>query len=382
MKPRICLVVSSPFTLNAFLGRHLQALGTIYRVTMIANLQDETIRPLVPLGCDLRSVRIKREISIGRDLLALWALWRLFRSEDFACVHSISPKAGLLAMLAARAAGVPLRLHTFTGQVWATRSGTARAFLKALDRLLAACATQVFADSRSQCEFLVAQGIVRAPKIAVLGAGSLSGVDTARFRADPAARARVRTELGIDRQSPLLLYVGRMKREKGIAELLQAFQRLRGAFPATHLLFVGPDEDLLFAKPGALDDPHIHVVGYTNHVEHYMAAADLLCLPSHREGFGSVIIEAAACGVPAVASRIYGLTDSIIEGETGLLHPVGDSAALHDAIARLLADPELLSRMADAARARAQRDFGVESITGAWVDYYRQQVPAATAVPA
>lgn len=382
MKPRICLVVSSPFTLNAFLGRHLEALGREYRVTVIANLEDETIAPQVPAGCDLRSVRIKREVSIGHDLAALWLLWRLFRRTDFASVHSVSPKAGLLAMLAARAAGVPLRLHTFTGQVWATRGGVMRTFLKTLDRVLAACATTVFSDSRSQCDFLVSQGIVRADKIAVLGAGSISGVDTTRFRPDPTTRARVRAELGIDAQSPLLLYVGRMKHEKGIAELLQAFHRLRTSLHTAHLLLVGPDEDRLFTPPGATGGANVHVVGYTTEVEHYMAAATLLCLPSHREGFGSVIIEAAACGVPAVASRIYGLTDAIIDGETGVLHTAGDSAALHDAIFRLLTRPQELLRMGHAARERALREFDVKAITGAWVDYYRRQVAGGLAAAA
>ena len=372
MKPRICLVVSSPFTLNAFLGRHLEALNVHFQVTMIANLEDEAIRPMVPEGTVLRSVRIKRQVSLAHDLAALWTLWRLFRDTRFECVHSVSPKAGLLAMVAARAAGVTWRLHTFTGQVWATRHGAARLLLKSLDRVLAACATRVFADSASQCEFLVRQGVVRVGKVAVLGAGSFSGVDTARFVPDPAARAKVRSELGIPHDAPLLLYVGRMKREKGIADLLEAFGRLRACFPALHLLLVGPDEDRMFK--GSVPAVQVHLLGYTKQPERYMAAADLLCLPSYREGFGSVIIEAAACGVPAVASRIYGLTDAIVEGETGLLHAPGDRTALHDALVRMLSQVDARLAMGSAARARALRDFDADAITGAWVDFYLRNV--------
>lgn len=374
MQPHICLVVSSPFTLNAFLGGHLDALGRIYRVTVIANLEDETIAPQVPAGCELLSIRIKREIAIGHDLAALWVLWRLFWRSDFDCVHSISPKAGLLTMLAGKAAGVKVRLHTFTGQVWATRRGASRVMLKCLDRLLAACATNVFADSTSQSNYLVSQGVVRAGKISVLGAGSISGVDTARFRPDATARANVRAGLGIDERSPVLIYVGRMKREKGIVELRHAFRKIRANFPEAHLVLVGPDEDQLLAPADAMRDTHVHVVGYTTHVERYMAAADLLCLPSHREGFGSVIIEAAACGIPAVASRIYGLTDAIVDGETGLLHPKGDPDALYDVIAHLLAKPAAMARMAQAARSRALRDFSASEIVGAWVAFYRKHI--------
>ncbi len=374
VKPSVCLAVSSPFTLNAFLGNHIESLRRHYRLTMVVNLEDEPIRAVVPADVILKSVRIAREIAPARDLVALWNLWRLLRRNAFSAVHSISPKAGLLTMIAGCLAGVPLRVHSFTGQVWATRRGASRALLKSLDWLLAVCATHVFADSASQRDFLVAEGVVPARKIAVLGAGSISGVDTARFRPDPQARVAVRAELAIEDGAPLLLYVGRMKREKGIADLLDAFRHLRQSMPAARLLLVGPDEDRLLQGSPA---PGVHLLGYTSQVERYFAAADLLCLPSYREGFGSVIIEAAACGIPAVASRIYGLTDAVIEGVTGLLHPAGDVPALHQALLTLLQQPALRARMGQSARERALRDFEAVVITAAWLDFYQRHLPLA-----
>jgi len=368
VKPSICLVVSSPFTLNAFLGAHLAALTRDFQVGMIVNLADESIEPRVPPGVELISVRIMRQIDIRRDLAALFALWRLFRARRFVSVHSLSPKAGLLAMLAARMAGVPVRLHTFTGQVWATRRGPTRYLFKTLDRIMARAATRVFADSASQCGFLVDEGIVPRARIGVLGAGSVSGVDTRRFRPDATARARIRTELGLADDVAVLLYVGRMKVEKGLPELLDAFDTVRGQHPEARLLLVGPDEDRLFTH-GAPQG--VKVIGYTSEVPGYMAAADLLLLPSHREGFGSVIIEAAACGIPSVASRIYGLTDAVVDGVTGILHPPRDPVAIAACLVRLLADPTTRHRMGAAARERALEQFDQSAVTGAWCAFYR-----------
>jgi glycosyltransferase involved in cell wall biosynthesis len=368
VKPAVCLVVSSPFTLNAFLGAHLAALARDFRVGMIVNLADESIEPRVPPGVELIPVRIRRQIDLVHDLAALVALWRLFRARRFASVHSLSPKAGLLAMLAARLAGIPVRLHTFTGQVWATRRGASRWLFKALDRIMARAATRVFADSASQCDFLVEQGIVSRARIGVLGAGSVSGVDTVRFRPDAAARGRIRAALGVEEDAVLVLYVGRMKVEKGIPELLEALSEVRRHHPGVRLLLVGPDEDRLFAE-GA--PPGTIVVGYTNEVPGYMAAAEVLVLPSHREGFGSVIIEAAACGIPSVASRIYGLTDAVVDGVTGVLHAPRDPGAIAASLARLLEDPEARRRMGEAARARALAEFDQAAVTQAWCAYYR-----------
>jgi glycosyltransferase involved in cell wall biosynthesis len=314
---------------------------------------------------------IYREINILGDLAALWKVWRHFLHARYECVHSVTPKAGLITMLAAMAAGIPTRIHTFTGQVWATRRGLSRTVLKALDRLVAACATHVFADSQSQCEFLISQGILARRKIAVLGAGSISGVDTERFRPDPVTRRQARQRLGIKDSDLVFLFVGRIKRDKGIPELLAAFGALRREAPQCYLMLVGPDEDGLLPDQ---KDAHIHATGFSDQVESHMVAADVICLPSHREGFGTVLIEAAACGIPAIASRIYGVTDAVIDDTTGLLHPSGDSEALKSAMLRMVLDTPLRLRLGEAALQRARRDFDSRQVTAAWVEFYLSRV--------
>jgi len=276
-------------------------------------------------------------------------------------------------MGAAFLARVPVRVHTFTGQVWATKSGLPRELLRSLDKLIAGFATHVLVDSFSQRQFLMEHGVVSHKKSAVLGSGSISGVDTHRFRPDPEARKVLREENAIPEQDVVFLFVGRMNRDKGIPELLGAFEKVAGKLPGTWLLIVGPDEEAI----GSLMDAspvrdRIVKVGYTDTPERYMAAGDVFVLPSHREGFGSTIIEAAAVGLPAVASRIYGLTDAVVDGITGILHDPCDVAGLFDAMARLAEDEDLRRAMGNAARLRAEKDFAMETVTRHVLDFYEE----------
>jgi glycosyltransferase involved in cell wall biosynthesis len=370
MDRKICWVTTSPLIVNFFLAPHLVYLRDRYDVTLVVNAREGVeLKPLP--GVEVVSVPIERSISPFRDARALGTLAMLFRKRRFDLVHSFSPKGGLIAMTAAALARVPLRLHTFTGQVWATRTGPMRLLLKSADRVVAALATHTLADSHSQLRFLDSQRIVKPGKCRVLASGSITGVDTDRFRADSARRAAVRRSLGIADDAVLLLFLGRVTRDKGVPELLQAFRELAAVSSHAHLLLVGPDEDgLLEPRTLANLTGRVHVRGYTHTPEHYVAAADVLCLPSHREGFGSVIIEAAAAGVPAVASRIYGVVDAVVEEETGLLHRPGDAADLSRQLARITEDRALRLGLAHKARERAVSEFSQACLTRELSGFY------------
>jgi glycosyltransferase involved in cell wall biosynthesis len=371
-KKRICVVVSSPMTLRTLIAPHVTALQERYAVTAVAHLGAGEPRPVGP-GADFVSLRIERRIAPLRDLAALVLLARLFRRSRFAAVQSVTPKAGLLAMLAGVLARVPVRVHIFTGQVWATRRGPARWFLRQMDRVIAACATHVLVDSPSQREFLLGEGVVTAGRSRVLGKGSIAGVDAARFKPDPDARGRLRAQFGCREDDVVFLYLGRLNRDKGVLDLAAAFSRVAADGDKTRLLVVGPDEgDLQPAMRAALGAaaPRASFVDYTDRPEHYMTAADVFCLPSYREGFGSVIIEAGACGVPAIGSRIYGVTDAIEDGASGLLFEPGSVAALADCMSRLARDPALRLGMGERARAKALRDFPQNAIARELADLY------------
>ena len=376
---KICIVVSTLFTANAFLRDQIRALARTYRVSVAANPGDGIV--FDEPGVELVRVPIERPVAPFRDLAALVQLYRAFRRERFDAVHSFTPKAGLLAMLAAFAARVPLRVHTFTGQVWATRSGLRRTALKAFDRVIAGAATHVLVDSRSQHEFLRSEGVLAAGRGAVLARGSISGVDPARFRPDAAVRAAVRAEHDVPQDAALFVFVGRLTRDKGVLDLARAFAAVAADAPRAYLLVVGPDEEAMaprLREAAGEGVTRLRIVGRTDTPERYMSAADVFCLPSYREGFGSTVIEAAAAGAPAIGSRVYGITDAIEDGVTGLLVRAGDPAALAAAMLRLARDEALRRRLAENARRRALSDFSQQNVTSALLAFYERALGGET----
>jgi len=326
------------------------------------------------IGIDVLYAPLVRNVSPIKDLACLFILLALFRRRKFDAIHSVTPKAGLLAMLAGRLARIPVRIHTFTGQVWATRAGLSRMLLKNLDRLLVACATHVLVDSHSQKEFLPRERVVTPRKASVLAEGSISGADTTRFRPDLLLRKKVRSSLNITQDATVFVYVGRLKRDKGVLDLAAAFSQLCRANTNAYLLVVGPDEENLRPQIESRCDScigRLRFVDWTQTPEQYMASADVLCLPSYREGFGSVVIEAAACEVPSLASRIYGVTDAAVEGVTGVLHEPGNVEDLACGMARAVENPARRAAMGRAARVRAQKQFAADTLTAAVLQYYR-----------
>jgi glycosyltransferase involved in cell wall biosynthesis len=369
---KICFVTTSPLIVNFFLVPHLLNLRRRHEVSLAVRLPGEA--PLRPLpGIEVITVDIRREIAPLHDAAALLALRRLYRQRRFDLVHSFGPKAGLLSSAAGTLAGTRARLHTFIGQVWATRTGPMRTLLRAADTATARMATHLFTDSAAQRDFLVQEGIVAPGHCRVLGRGSVSGVDLRRFRPDAAARRVVRSEWGLDEETPLIMFLARMTRDKGLLDLARAFGQLGGN---AVLAVVGPDEEGLRDEVLRLSTaaaPRVRfAAGYTDAPERYLAAADLLCVPSHREGFSTVIISAAAAGVPTVGSRIYGVVDTMVEGETGLLFTPGDVQDLARQLAALVTDRALRERLGAAALARAQAHFSEEAVLQALEAHYEE----------
>lgn len=374
-RPRLCFVVSSEMTIVAFLRELIAAASVEYDVSIVANSADTQLPERLGLRAQLIPVGIERRIAAWRDLVALVRLIGVFRRGRFDVVHSVSPKAGLLGMLASTLAGVPCRIHTFTGQVWATRRGFKRRVLKVADRLIAALTTRALVDSPSQRDFLIAEGILEPGRSEVIGHGSICGIDGARFHPNPGMGKEVRGELAIPETAAVLLFVGRLSRDKGVLDLAAAYAGLAQEFPNLWLLLVGPDEDGLSARIREICGSaaeRLRRVDFTDRPECYMAAADVFCLPSYREGFGMVVIEAAAAGLPAVASRIYGITDAVVEGETGLMHPPGDVGLMTVALRRLIESPRERRAMGQAARQRALRDFSQAEVQRGQMDFYRR----------
>jgi glycosyltransferase involved in cell wall biosynthesis len=372
-RKRICVVTAAEITVTAFLLDHLRALSREYATTLITNTADPRLLERRGIDAELVDIAIQRKPCIGRDAVALTRLAALFARRRFELVHSVNPKAGMLTMIAGAIARVPVRMHTFTGQVWATKQGAARTVLKSADRFIASAATTVLADSPSQRDFLVSEGVVTSQGIRVLGAGSISGVDLGRFRPDLAARRALRSEYGIPEQATVFLFIGRLNHDKGVLDLSRAFSMHASRHEASVLLVVGPDEEEMRPKmQAATEAGRVVFVAYTPNPERFMAAADVLCLPSYREGFGTVIIEAAAVGLPAIASRIYGLTDAVVDRVTGMLHAPRAPNEIASAMDALSENPGLVRELGTKARARAQAEFSKERVTSALVTLYAE----------
>lgn len=359
---KIAIVVSTPMTVRVFLLHQIKALAQIYDVTILANLDGQTnTSEWLPDQVRAIHIPIERKPNPINDIKAFFSLISFFYREQFCLVHSVTPKAGLLTMAATWITRVPVRLHTYTGQIWATKHGINRTALRFIDKLINALATKTLVDSHSQREYLLQHGVVTPDSSTVLGDGSISGVDTDRFKSDSTARKEVRKNLGIAESTFLILFLGRLNKEKGVIELAEAFKKIHEYCHNTALCFVGPDEDQIIPKleqGGA-----IHFVPFTTIPEHYMAAADIFCLPSYREGFGSVVIEAGACGVPAIGSNIYGLSDAIVDGVTGILVATKSVPDLRRAIQLLIDDPPRRMNMGKAARIYAVEKYSQKQLT-------------------
>jgi glycosyltransferase involved in cell wall biosynthesis len=315
-----------------------------------------------------------REIALLNDLKALLLLIAFFSREKFFIVHSVSPKAGLLAMISSWIVRVPVRIHTFTGQVWVTRKGLIRNLLCFLDKVIYKLATKIIVDSKSQLNFLKNNNIVTKSKskAIVFGDGSISGVDLKRFKFDSKVREKIRKQLVVSESTFVLLYLGRLKKEKGILELIKAFSIIHQEYNNTSLWCVGPDEDSLQNNLENIEG--VRFFSYTENPENYMTSADLFCMPSFREGFGTAVIEAAACGIPSIGTNIYGLVDAIVDGKTGLIVEPRDFLELTNSIRKLIEDDKLRIKMGEAARYRAQESFSNDFFTKEIIKLYKNLI--------
>ncbi|CAM8355584.1 glycosyltransferase [Candidatus Methylopumilus planktonicus] len=374
-KVKICFVATADVAITSFLANHLRQLAKLYDLTIITNTNNPDFLSQIGIEANIVQIKFSRKIDFFADFYCLIRLVKIFMRTRFASIHSITPKAGLLAIMAARICFIPSRVHTFTGQVWASEIGLKRSFLKFIDRLIGKLTTHNIVDSPSQCNFLVQQKVLTEQKSIVFGSGSVSGVDLKRFMPNEHMRFKIRLELAIPKGAFVFIYLGRLNQDKGILDLARAFTKIQNN--KVFLLIVGPDEGGFVDKIKIINihkSSYVKFVDFTNKPEDYLAASDVLCLPSYREGFGNVIIEAAAMGIPAIASNIYGISDAIINEQTGLLHAPGNIKSIFDAIEHLSTKPKLVKKYGDAAMKRVKAQFDANKISKYWCDFYLQVI--------
>lgn len=359
---KICFVTTVSITLRAFVLPTLEHLvrNTDWQITVICD-DDPTFEAALPQGVRYIPVSMKRGISLG-GIGAMLKMWKIFRQEKFDLVQYSTPNASLYASMAAKLAGVPVRLYCQWGIAYVGFHGLKRKIFKAIEKLVCRFSTQIEPDSFGNLRFSREEGLYGEEKSRVVWNGSASGVDLTKFDISQknAWRQAIRSRYGLE-DAFVYGFVGRITRDKGIDELFAAYQKLCAEKENTCLMLVGgkENEQLLDQRllTWAQEHPRVIFCGQTNEVEKYMSAMDVYILPSYREGFGSAVVEAEAMGVPVIVSDIPGPTDAMVPEQTGLLVKKADVETLYQAMARVCEDRDLCAALGRQAAGFAAERF-------------------------
>lgn len=420
---KLIRITTVPISLDKLLGKQLSFISQYYQLIAVSADQTELKRIAEKYGVDHCHVEMTRAITPFKDLAAVWKLYRFLKKERPEIVHSHTPKAGLVGMMAAWFAGVPVRMHTVAGLPLLEAKGLRRQLLNLVEKITYAFATTVYPNSFAMRDIIIKEGFCAPGKLKVLGNGSSNGIDTDYFSPSavpPEIAAALRAAHGISEKDFVFIFVGRLVGDKGINELVEAFGKIKAKIkfkdegfcsakqvaspPAADcsdkmeggfgspgqrpfenlrerrkikLLLVGPlEEDLDALHPETLKaietHPDIISVGYQDDVRPYFAISDALVFPSYREGFPNVVMQAGAMDLPALVSNINGCNEIIIEGENGRMIPVKNAAALHKAMEEMLRDEKGFLKMKENARRMIASRYEQSVVWSALLEEYRK----------
>ncbi len=354
MKQKIKLfrISTVPTTMESLLNDQLRMVNEHYEVVAVSSPGKEMQVLREREGIRSIEVPMERRISPIKDFISLIRMIWVFVKERPYMVHSMTPKAGLISMLAGWITRVPVRMHTFTGLVFPTATGWKQQLLMCTDRLTCACATHVNPEGEGVKRDLMTYGITKKP-LRIIGNGSICGVDMTYFDRTEAVMKQAAAYR--EERFFTFCFVGRIVRDKGINELVSAFVRLYQQYPQVRLLLVGPFENkvdpvLPETEKAIQEHPAIRFMGFQSDVRPFLVASDALVLPSYREGFPNVVLQAGAMGLPAIVTDINGSNEIIIQNENGVIIPSKDEEALYRAMENFLLHSEEVERMAEKAR--------------------------------
>lgn len=351
-------ITTVPLSLEKLLEGQLGHMSHFYEVTAISSdcerLDSYGKMEGVPTFC----VPLTRKITPWTDLKAVLILYKYFKRNRPSMVHTHTPKAGLVGMLAARMAGVPIRLHTVAGLPLMEATGMKRWLLTRAERMTYRCAHRIYPNSTGLVTYILKRKWALTEKVKLLGTGSSNGIDTNYFSANAfptESGPTIRATLGISETDLVFCFVGRIVRDKGIHELVTAFDHIDQEKTPCTLLLVGPFEDDLDPLDHAIRirmDAHEKIVmtGYQDDIRPYLLSSDIFTFPSYREGFPNTVMQAGAMGLPVIATDINGCNEIITDGVNGLLIPSKDHEALLQAMKYLMTDENIRSKMSGKAR--------------------------------
>jgi len=370
-KLKIVLIANAYNFFNSFMLNHIQQLSKKYDLFICCN-NAEKLKKSVPNNVSLINVNFKRGLSLFHDIITSISTLLFFLKNRPNISISFTPKIGFIVALASLIVRTPIRIHWFTGQIWARSKGLVKKFYKSVDKLIFFISHHVFIDGFSQRNFLIKEKIISKNKSIVFHKGSVGGVDISKFRPNRKKRIELRKKYLIAKNTFVFLYLGRITKDKGIAELIHAFKKIENNRNVL-LIFVGPIEDKRLVHL-LKNNKKILYFNFTTKPENWFSLADIICLPSYREGFGTVIIEAASCGIPALCSKIYGLSDAMIEYKTGFFHKVGNVEDIKKKMQYIINNKHLVKKYGIFARNRALKDFEQSLITKKLIEFINTKI--------
>lgn len=377
---KIVRITTVPLSLEKLLEKQLRFMSNYYEVIAVSSDGERLRKVGIAEGVRTHEVGLTRKITPLQDLKAVWQLYRFLKKERPFIVHSHTPKAGIVGMLAAKLAGVPHRLHTVAGLPLLETTGIKRTILTAVERLTYSCATKVYPNSKGLQQIILQGKFCSASKLNVIGEGSSNGIDTEHFSRKSISKAEIeslKAKLNITQDDFVFVFVGRIVGDKGINELVNAFDKISSETSNVKLLLVGPyEEDLDPLSELTLkrirENENILSVGYQQEVRLFLAVSHCLVFPSYREGFPNVVMQAGAMELPGIVTDINGCNEIISHEKNGLIVPVKSAEALYLALHRILSDKELYLRLQQHAREAITSRFEQNVIWEALLTEYQK----------
>ena len=380
---KIIRITTVPLSLSGLLQGQLRFMSQYFNILGVAsNGKNNQLSQVSKLeGISTHAVEMTRKITPIKDLKAVWQLYQLFKKEKPFIVHSHTPKAGTLSMIAAKLARVPHRLHTIAGLPLLEATGIKRMVLNTVEKVTYACATKIYPNSHGLKTIILDHNFAKDTKLKVIANGSSNGIDTTYFNPKYdnllGHTLELRATLNINKNDFVFVFMGRLVSDKGINELITAFERLCKKNFEIKLLLVGAYENELDPlKPKSLEiidnNPHIISTGWVDDVRPYYAISDTLTFPSYREGFPNVVMQAAAMQLPSIVTNINGCNEIITHGENGIIVPVKDDIALFEAMDYILKDKGRAKAMGFKSRAHMKSHFERKVVWQAILEEYKQ----------
>ncbi|WP_269686376.1 glycosyltransferase family 4 protein [Flavobacterium lacustre] len=377
---KLIRIATVPLSLDKLLSGQLYYMNTFYEVTAVASEKEYLKKIGVKESVKTFSIEMSRKITPIRDLIAVVQLFLFLKKERPLIVHSHTPKAGILAMVASKCARVPIRLHTVAGLPLMEQIGFKRNILEKVEKLTYSCATMVYPNSKGLYDFIVANKFTEQRKLKMIGNGSSNGIDTIHFSPGQVTQLQkeaLKIKLGIKANDFVFVFVGRLVGDKGINEVVVAFKKITQLNLNVKLLLVGMQEKDLDPLHNTTEqeiytNKNIIFVGYRDDIRPYLAISNALVFASYREGFPNVVLQAGAMGLPSIVTDINGCNEIIIDGKNGIIIPVKNSLALEKALFKMVIDTDFFIFLQSNARQMITSRYEQKNVWEAILEEYNR----------